>query len=107
MKAKLGLLLMWPVPIVLGLLAIWVCNGVVYRAFGGGFRGFLCVLVGIFILPFTIIAAPLYAGFKWGTWVPLIVTYTLGLAAMVLMNLGRFLLFSSFADEQRKGGAGE
>jgi hypothetical protein len=91
---------------MLGLFAIWICNGVVYRAFGGGFKGFICVVVGIFILPFTVVAAPLYAGLKWGNWTPLIATYSLGILAMVTFHVGNYLLFSGVHDQAR-GDIGE
>jgi len=100
-KAKVAVLFTWVMPWVLGLFALWICNGVVYRAFGGGVKGFLCVLAGILLLPITAVGAPLYAGFKWGEWGPLVAVYSLALIAMALSYSGLFLLSRSWRDEGR------
>jgi len=50
--------------------------------------GFWGVVAGIFLLPVTFVAAPLYAGVAWGNWFPLFVGYGGGIAATILVGVG-------------------
>lgn len=53
--------------------------------------GFWGIVIGIFVLPVTLIAAPWYALLAWGTWFPLIITYGGGLISYILIGIGSSL----------------
>lgn len=50
--------------------------------------GFWGVVIGFFIFPVTLVAAPWYALVAWGTWFPLIVVYGGGIGASIFYGLG-------------------
>lgn len=50
--------------------------------------GFWGVVIGFFIFPVTLCAAPWYALVEWGTWYPLIIIYGGGLFSSALWGLG-------------------
>ncbi len=49
--------------------------------------GFWGVVIGFFIFPVTLAAAPWYALVAWGTWFPLVVVYGGGISATILFVL--------------------
>lgn len=51
-------------------LSIFLSLYIVTKAFG-----FWGTFIGLFILPITVLFAPLYALFKWGDWTPFIICY--------------------------------
>ena len=53
--------------------------------------GFWGLVVALLITPVTFLAAPLYAGFAWRDWFPLILIYGGGICAVLLRRLGTAL----------------
>jgi hypothetical protein len=53
--------------------------------------GFWGVVIGIMILPVTLIAAPWYALVAWGNWVPLAIVYGGGIVAAVFFGIGSLI----------------
>jgi hypothetical protein len=49
------------------------------------------VFVALLVAPITIAATPLYAGFAWGEWVPMVLNYGGALASALLLYLGAAL----------------
>jgi len=50
--------------------------------------GFWGVVIGFFIFPVTLVAAPWYALVAFGTWFPLFVVYGGGIGASIFFGLG-------------------
>ncbi|MES1929033.1 hypothetical protein SADO_07252 [Salinisphaera dokdonensis CL-ES53] len=66
-----------------GLWGFFLCLGIISDV-----AGFWGLVVSLFITPVTFLAAPLYAGFAWDNWFPLILNYGGGIAATVLVGIG-------------------
>lgn len=50
--------------------------------------GFWGVVVGVFLFPVTLMAAPWYAGVAWGNWFPFLIFYGGVIAGTILMAVG-------------------
>jgi hypothetical protein len=50
--------------------------------------GWLLLIAGLFLFPFTMTVAPLYAGFAWGDWHPLKVTVAGSLMLWMFVAVG-------------------
>lgn len=79
-----------------------VLGGIMFAIFGlWGFiielaivnhvAGFWGVVVGIMILPVTLVAAPWYALVAWGNWTPLIIVYGGGIAGGAFFWIGSLI----------------
>jgi len=76
----------WIVFAVSGLWGFFLCLGIISQV--AGFWGIVaCLILG----PITFVAAPLYVGFAWGNWFPLVLNYGGGLVATVLIGIGSTL----------------
>ncbi len=53
--------------------------------------GFWGVVIGIMILPVTLVAAPWYALIAWGNWIPLAIVYGGGITAAVFFGVGSLI----------------
>ena len=76
----------WIVFAVTGLWGFFLCLGIISKA-----AGFWGLVAALFLGPVTFVAAPLYAGFAWGNWFPLVLNYGGGIAAAVLISIGSAL----------------
>jgi hypothetical protein len=63
-----------------------LCLGIISKA-----AGFWGLVAALFLGPITFVAAPLYAGFAWDNWFPLVLNYGGGIAAAVLLGIGSAL----------------
>lgn len=68
---------------VTGLWGFFLCLAIINEA-----AGFWGIVVGLFIAPVTFLAAPLWAGFTYGNWFPLVLEYGGGLCGGLLVALG-------------------
>jgi hypothetical protein len=59
--------------------------------------GILLLIAGLFLFPFTLTVAPLYAGFAWGDWHPLRVTIAGALMMPLFAGIGMALMKSEKA----------
>ena len=50
--------------------------------------GFWGIVVAFILGPLAVIAAPLYEGFAWGNWFPLVFNYGGGIAGIALIGIG-------------------
>lgn len=66
-----------------GLWGLVICLGIVKAKLG-----LLGVIVGFFIFPVVLYLAPWYSGFADSNWMPVMVVYGSGIAAMVLIGIG-------------------
>ena len=73
----------WIVLVVTGLWGFFLCLAIISQA-----AGFWGIVAALFIGPVTFVAAPLYAGFAWGNWFPLVLNYGGGIAGAILIGLG-------------------
>lgn len=71
---------------VTGIWGFFLCIGIISDA-----AGFWGVVAAIFIGPITFIAAPLYAGFEYNNWLPLILNYGGSIVSLSLIGLGGYL----------------
>ena len=72
--------------LISGLWGLFLCLGIISKV--AGFWG----IVGALVLgPITLVAAPLYAGFAWGNWFPLILNYGGAISAAILFGIGMTL----------------
>ena len=69
-----------------GVWGFFICIGIVKAKLG-----FMGVILGMMFFPFIISLAPWYAGFAHGNWMPLIVVYGSGIAAVTLFAIGSIL----------------
>ena len=76
----------WIVFLVTGFWGFFLCLGIISKA-----AGLWGIVAALSLLPVTFVAAPLYAGFAWGNWFPLVINYGGGIAATVLIVIGRAL----------------
>ena len=53
--------------------------------------GFWGVVIGIFILPVTFVAAPWYAIVEWGNWFPLLIVYGGGIVSAIFFGIGSLI----------------
>lgn len=53
--------------------------------------GFWGVVIGFFIFPVTLVAAPWYALVEFGTWYPLVVIYGGGIFSSLLFGIGTLI----------------
>ena len=85
MKALGGLIKVagWIVFAVTGIWGFLLCLGIISKA-----AGFWRLVAALFLGPVTFVAAPLYAGFAWGNWFPLVLNYGGGATAAVLIGIG-------------------
>jgi hypothetical protein len=75
--------------LVFAISGIWgfvLCLGIISKA-----AGFWGLVAALFLGPITFVAAPLYAGFAWDNWFPLVLNYGGGIAAAVLLGIGSAL----------------
>lgn len=79
----------WIVFAVSGLWGFFLCMGIISKA-----AGFWGIIAALLLGPVTFVAAPLYAGFAWGDWFPLVLNYGGGIAAAALIGIG-----SAFSSE--------
>jgi len=73
----------WAVFAITGIWGFFLCLAMISKV--AGFWGLVAALI---LGPVTFIAAPLYEGFTWGNWFPLILNYGGGLTATVLIGIG-------------------
>ena len=73
----------WIVLIVSGLWGFSLCLAIIVKV-----AGFWGLVAALFLSPVTFAAAPLYAGFAWGDWFPLVLNYGGGIAALILIGIG-------------------
>ena len=73
----------WIVFAVAGLWGFFLCLAIISKA-----AGFWGIVAALFLGPVTFVAAPFYAGFAWGDWFPLVLTYGGGIVATVLIGIG-------------------
>ena len=71
---------------ITGLWGFFLCLAIITEA-----AGFWGLLVSLIVGPVTFIAAPLYAGFAWHNWFPLVLNYGGGIVAAVFFGIGSFL----------------
>ena len=71
---------------VCGIWGFFLCLAIISKA--TGFWGLLGALI---LGPVTFFAAPLYSGFAWGDWFPLLLNYGGGIGAMLLIGIGSAL----------------
>lgn len=76
----------WTVFAVTGVWGFFLCLAIISKA-----AGFWGIVAALFLGPVTFVAAPLYAGFAWGNWFPLLLNYGGGIAAMMLVAIGSAL----------------
>ena len=72
--------------IIFAIAGIWgmiLCFKIIIYA-----AGFWGLVVGLFILPITFVAAPIYAGLAWGVWFPLVLNYGGGLIPAIFYGIG-------------------
>jgi len=50
--------------------------------------GFWGIVIGLVILPVTFVAAPIYAIFEWGNWLPAALIYGGGMFSMIFFGIG-------------------
>lgn len=72
--------------VILGLWGFFICLAIISKI-----TGFWGLVVALFLAPVTFLAAPLYAGFAWGNWFPLILNYGGGVMALAIVGLGSVL----------------
>ena len=85
--ASLGKLIMVGGGIVFVITGFWgffLCLVIISKA-----AGFWGIVAALFLGPVTFAAAPLYAGFAWGDWFPLLLNYGGAITATVLFVIGR------------------
>lgn len=68
---------------ITGIWGFFLCLAIIVKV--AGFWGLAASLV---LTPITFVAAPLYAGFAWGNWFPLFLTYGGGLVAAIFFGIG-------------------
>ena len=73
----------WIVLSVAGLWGFFLCLAIISKA-----AGFWGIVVALSIGPVTFVAAPLYAGFAWGDWFPLVLNYGGVIVAVILISIG-------------------
>ena len=73
----------WIVFSVTGVWGFFLCLAIISKA-----AGFWGIVVALVLGPVTFVAAPLYAGFAWGNWFPLLLNYGGGIAGAVLIGIG-------------------
>lgn len=71
---------------VTGIWGFFLCLAIISKA-----AGFWGIVASLILGPVTFVAAPLYAGFAWDNWFPLVLNYGGGIAAMILIGIGSAL----------------
>lgn len=66
-----------------GISGFFLCLEIISKA-----AGFWGLVVALTIAPITFVAAPLYAGFAWGDWFPLELSYGSGIMGAILIVIG-------------------
>lgn len=66
-----------------GLWGFFLCLAIISKA-----AGFWGIVAAIFLGPITFIAAPLYAGFAWDNWFPLVLNYGGAAVSFIVIALG-------------------
>lgn len=66
-----------------GLWGLFICLGIVKAKLG-----IIGVIVGLFIFPVVVYIAPWWVGFADRNWMPVMVVYGSGIAAMILIGIG-------------------
>lgn len=72
--------------IVFAITGIWgyfLCLSIITKV-----AGFWGLVISLCLTPITFLAAPLYAGFAWSNWFPLILNYGGGITAAILFGVG-------------------
>lgn len=66
-----------------GLWGLFICLAIVKAKLG-----IIGLIVGLFLFPVVLYLAPWYVGFADGNWMPVMVVYGSGIAAMILIGIG-------------------
>ena len=66
-----------------GIWGFFLCLAIISKV-----AGFWGIVAALFLGPITFVAAPLYAGFAWDNWFPLVLNYGGGIAAMIIIGIG-------------------
>ncbi len=69
--------------LVTGLIGLFYCLKIVAAAFGT-----FVAIIALFLAPFTLCIAPLYAGLQFGWWVPAYSAYGGPIAAFMIYGIG-------------------
>ncbi len=76
----------WIIFAITGVWGFILCLAIITKA-----AGFWGVVIGLMICPVTFVAAPLYAGFAWHDWFPLILNYGGSIVATFFWGIGYFI----------------
>ena len=73
----------WVIWTISGIWGLVLCLSIITKA-----AGFWGLFAAVALAPITFLVAPLYAGFAWGNWFPLLLTYGGGLVVGILQMIG-------------------